>query len=81
MPFEWSLNLLATNKYATFMYLLGICMPQRVICHGCKHILYEGKDLKPPDEVIAQHGGKCPKCDRKLSLLPMEVEVNPIAKR
>jgi len=56
-------------------------MPQRVICHGCKHILYEGKDLKPPDEVIAQHGGNCPKCDRKLSLLPMEVEVKPIAKR
>jgi hypothetical protein len=56
-------------------------MPQRVICHGCKHILYEGKDLKPPDEIIAQHGGKCPKCDRKLSLLPTDVEVKPLSKR
>jgi hypothetical protein len=65
MQFEWNLNLLATDKYATSMYLRGICIPQRVICHGCKHILYEGKDLKPPDEVIAQN----------------EVEVKPIAKR
>jgi len=81
MPFLKCSNFLATNKYATFMYLRGKWMPQRVICHGCKHILYEGKDLKPPDEVIAQHGGKCPKCDRKLSLLPMEVEVKPLAKR
>jgi len=81
MPFGRSKKFLATNKYATSMYLLRIWMPQRVICHGCKHILYEGKDLKPPDEVIAQHGGNCPKCDRKLSLLPMEVEVKPIAKR
>ena len=59
----------------------GIWMPQRVICHGCKHVLYEGKDLKPPDEIIALHGGKCPKCDRKLSLLPMDVEVKPLNKR
>lgn len=62
------------------MLIRGIYIPQRVICHSCKHVLYEGKDLKPPDEIIAQHEGKCPKCDRKLSLLPLEVEVNPIGK-
>ena len=56
-------------------------MPQRVICHGCNHVLYEGNDLKPPDEIISENGGKCPKCDRKLSLLPINVEVIPIAKR
>jgi hypothetical protein len=63
------------------MLMLGIWVPQRVICHGCNHVLYEGKDLKPPDEIIAQHGGKCPKCDRKLSLLPLDVEVKPLSKR
>ena len=56
-------------------------MPQRVICHGCSHILYEGNELKPPDEVIALNGGKCPKCNRKLSLLPIDVEVKPVNKR
>jgi hypothetical protein len=56
-------------------------MPQRVICHGCNHILYEGAELRPPDEIIQEHGGKCPKCSRKLSLLPLEVEVKPVYKR
>jgi hypothetical protein len=56
-------------------------MPQRVICHECKHVLYEGAELKPPDEIIAQTGGKCPKCNRKLSLLPLDVEVKPLSKR
>jgi hypothetical protein len=53
-------------------------MPQRFICHGCGHILYEGAELKPPDEIINRHGGNCPKCGRKLSLMPLNVEVKPI---
>jgi len=52
-------------------------MPQRVICHGCSHILYDGAELKPPDEVLRQYDGKCPKCDKKLSLIPLDVEVKP----
>jgi hypothetical protein len=56
-------------------------MPQRVVCHDCRHILYEGAELKPPDEVIQDCGGKCPKCGRKLSLLPQDVEVKPVSKR
>ena len=64
------------------MYLDGgFGMPQRVICQGCNHILYEGTELKPPDEIISQNGGKCPKCSRKLSLLPLDVEVIPLPKR
>jgi len=59
----------------------GFGVPQRVICHGCNHVLYEGAELKPPDEIISQHGGKCPECSRKLSLLPMDIEVKPVAKR
>ena len=56
-------------------------MPQRVICQGCNHILYEGSELRPPDEIISQNGGKCPNCSRKLSLLPLDVEVIPLPKR
>jgi len=56
-------------------------MPQRVLCHGCNYVLYEGSELKTPDEIVSLNGGKCPKCDRKLSLLPMDVEVKPIPKR
>ncbi len=53
-------------------------MPQRVLCQGCNHILYEGPELRPPDEIIHSNGGKCPKCGKKLSLLPINVEVKPI---
>jgi hypothetical protein len=52
-------------------------VPQRVICSGCNHVLYEGADLKPPDEILQEHDGKCPKCGKKLSLLPIDVEVKP----
>lgn len=52
-------------------------MPQSVICHECRHILYNGKDLKPPDEIIQKHDGNCPKCGKKLSLLPIDVEIKP----
>ena len=55
-------------------------MPQRVICHGCNSVLYEGSELKPPDEIISIHGGKCPKCSKKLSLLPIDIEVKPVNK-
>jgi len=50
-------------------------MPQRVICEQCKTILYEGDELKPPEEIIQSHNGRCPKCGRKLSLIPTTVEV------
>ncbi len=53
-------------------------MPQRVICEECGAILYEGVDLRPPDEIIQDYDGKCPKCGRKLSFTPKEVEVKSI---
>ena len=51
-------------------------MPQRVICQQCKTVLYEDRELKPPEEIIQGYDGKCPKCGRKLSLIPTVVEVN-----
>jgi hypothetical protein len=73
---------LVTNKYvADVTFVISEsenAVPQRVICSGCNHILYEGPDLKPPDEVLQQYDGKCPKCGKKLSLLPIDVEVKPI---
>ena len=69
----------AIDKYATRASFTpeGNLMPQRVICHGCNYVLYEGPALRPPDEIIHVHDGKCPKCAKKLSLLPMNVEVKP----
>ena len=52
-------------------------MPQRVICENCGEVLYEGEDLKPPEEIVQQYNGKCPKCGKKLSILPKSVEVRP----
>jgi hypothetical protein len=39
--------------------------------------LYEGAELKPPDEIIQKHNGKCPNCGKKLSSIPIDVEVKP----
>jgi len=52
-------------------------MPQKIICKHCGAVLYDGTDLKPPDEIAQKHNGKCPKCGRKLSLIPIDVEVKP----
>jgi hypothetical protein len=57
--------------------LEGNIIPQRVVCHGCSHILYEGPELRPPDEIIHQFDGKCPNCGKKPSLLPIDVQVKP----
>jgi len=53
-------------------------LPQRIICQQCGYVLYEGADLKPPDEILHKHEGKCPSCSKKLSLIPIDVEVKPI---
>jgi len=53
-------------------------LPQRVVCHECGHVLYQGAELRPPDEILQEHDGKCPKCGKKLSLVPINVDVKPI---
>jgi ribosomal protein S27AE len=58
-----------------------IIMPQKVFCQKCGHVLYEGPDLKPPDEIIQKHNGKCPKCGKKLSFIPIDVEVKPAVEK
>jgi len=60
--------------------LEGSHMPQRVLCKECGAILYEGIELKTPDEVIQANNGKCPKCGRKLSLIPHKIEILPFKK-
>ena len=56
----------------------GKGLPQKVICQECGAILYEGADLKPPDEIILKHDGKCPKCGNKLATIPMTVDVRAV---
>ncbi|UCB60485.1 MAG: hypothetical protein JSW72_10430 [Candidatus Bathyarchaeota archaeon] len=52
-------------------------MPQKVFCQKCGFILYEGQELKPPDEIIQKFDGKCPQCGKKLSYIPIDIEVKP----
>jgi DNA-directed RNA polymerase subunit RPC12/RpoP len=59
-------------------------VPQKVICEKCGFVLYEGSELKPPDEIIQTNDGKCPKCGKKISFIPKKVDViaaNETAKR
>ncbi|MCW4001689.1 MAG: hypothetical protein NWE97_00665 [Candidatus Bathyarchaeota archaeon] len=50
-------------------------MPLRVICQKCKFVLYDGKDLKPPYEIIPGYDGRCPNCGKKLSEMPIDFEI------
>jgi len=50
-------------------------LPQRVNCDRCGAVLYEGEELKSPEEILQMHDGKCPQCGRELSLTPKKIEV------
>jgi DNA-directed RNA polymerase subunit RPC12/RpoP len=50
-------------------------LPQKVICEKCGVVLYEGIELKPPDEIIQDNDGKCPKCGKKIAFVPKKVVV------
>ena len=53
-------------------------MPELVICKKCGAVLYEGEELKSPEQVILDHDGKCPNCGKKLSYIPKSFEVKPV---
>ena len=51
------------------------------MCEKCNFVLYEGTELKPPDEIIQTHDGKCPQCKKKISFVPKKVEVRSADER
>jgi DNA-directed RNA polymerase subunit RPC12/RpoP len=53
-------------------------VPLRVICDRCGAVLYEGMEIKAPNEIISDYDGKCPNCGKKLSDMPKMVEIKPI---
>lgn len=50
-------------------------MPQQVVCDNCGAVLYEGRELKAPEEIIQENGGMCPRCGKKLSFFPEKVDI------
>jgi hypothetical protein len=50
-------------------------MTCKVHCYQCGTVLYEGRELKPPYEIVRDHEGRCPNCHRKLSDVPLTVDV------
>jgi NAD-dependent SIR2 family protein deacetylase len=55
-------------------------MPQQVNCHNCGAVLYQDEELKSAEEIHQMYNGKCPKCGKKLSLIPQNVEVKEATK-
>jgi len=49
-----------------------------VVCERCGAVLYEGVDLRPPDEIVQEYDGKCPKCGKKLSYSSQKIEIRPV---
>jgi len=56
-------------------------LPQKVTCHKCGHVLYEGEELKSPEEILQTNEGACPKCGAKLSLAPLNIDVAASSKK
>gem|GEM_PF-1002168 len=56
-------------------------MPQQVLCDGCGEVLYQGYEIRSPEEIYEMYSGKCPKCGRKLSLMPQKIDVLPLKER
>jgi hypothetical protein len=53
-------------------------MPQRIHCRRYGSILYEGIELKRPDEIVQRYEYRCPKCGRKLSSVLIKIAVEMI---
>jgi len=53
-------------------------MPQKIICSGCKRVLYCGDELVNPEEIINKYNRVCPDCNKPLTLNPERVEVKRI---
>jgi len=51
-----------------------------MVCKTCGEILYESYELKPPEEVVEQLGGTCPRCGQRLKFNPNEVQVKILRK-
>ncbi|MFB0567884.1 MAG: hypothetical protein ACETVM_04815 [Candidatus Bathyarchaeia archaeon] len=56
-------------------------LPQRIHCEKCGTILYEGMDVKTPHEIVQRYDGRCPKCGRRLSSIPINVEIKMLRTR
>jgi len=56
---------------------IGVRLPQRIVCSGCKEILYEGDLLKSPQDIIKKYEGKCPHCKKALKFTTEGVDVRP----
>lgn len=52
-------------------------MPQKIVCSGCGHILYEGEILKSPQDIVKKYAGRCPRCNKSLSFSSTGVKVTP----
>ena len=53
-------------------------MPQKILCKNCGAVLYTGTELKPPDEIIQQYNGICPRCHNKLFYHPDNVGIRKV---
>jgi len=52
-------------------------MPQRVICSECAHVLYEGDNLRSPQDIAKKYEGRCPSCGKILKASMESVSIYP----
>lgn len=48
----------------------------RIICSNCKTVLYDGKELVSPREIIDKYDSICPKCSSFLTFDPSRMNIS-----
>ena len=66
-------------QFKTVLFSVVRKVPQRVVCNKCSVLLYEGEEIRPPNDVVLDYDGRCPNCGMKLSFVPIDVEIKIIA--
>jgi len=55
-------------------------MPVEYTCDSCGTVLYRGKDLKEPYDILTLYHNMCPNCGKKLSRVPIKFKVTKAPK-
>tara|TARA_B100001167_G_C16741487_1_gene291239 strand:- start:60 stop:221 length:162 start_codon:yes stop_codon:yes gene_type:complete len=50
-------------------------MTFEVICENCRHIIYQGMELRYVNDLIKSNSGKCEKCNKVLLKKDFKIEV------
>ncbi|UCC57657.1 MAG: hypothetical protein JSW14_04550 [Candidatus Bathyarchaeum sp.] len=70
--------MMKSNDFKKIIMFGLIEMAFTVVCHRCGEILYEGKDMISLYRLRAKCNGRCPVCEKQLSISPLSIKLREI---